>query len=82
MPSSLHWRTDPTGLLLVRPLVAGSYPLEVRPRRLSTAASQRAYQQTNGWDALQREWVPIGVVTVAPGAAAPQRFVLPAAWAR
>lgn len=82
MPSTLHWRTDAAGRLVSQTLVAGSYPLEVRPRRLATAASQQAYQQANGWEALQHEWVAIGVVTVAPGAAAPQRLVLPAAWER
>jgi hypothetical protein len=82
MPHSLHWRTDAAGRLQVEALVTGSYELEVRPRSLSTAAATKAYAQANGWQALQREWVPIGAITVAPGVASPQRLVLPAAWDR
>lgn len=76
------WQADPSGRVRIESLVAGTYELEARPRSLSTPASQQAYAQANGWQALEREWVPIGAVTVAPGAVAPQRLVLPAAWDR
>jgi len=79
---SWPWQSDPSGRVRIESLVAGSYELEARPRSLSTPASQQAYQQANGWEALAREWVPIGSILVVPGSAAPQRLVLPAAWDR
>tara|TARA_R110002072_G_scaffold141664_3_gene286933 strand:- start:35569 stop:38682 length:3114 start_codon:yes stop_codon:yes gene_type:complete len=76
------WTTDAEGQLRQRPILAGSYVIEARPRSLSTQAARDAFTQVHGYQAIQREWVPCGVVTVSAGSAVQQRLQLPSAWNR
>lgn len=76
------WTTDAAGRVRVERFTAGTLTLEARPRSLSTRESQEAFARTNGWQALQREWVAAGVLEIAPGNAVARRLVLPPGWDR
>jgi RNA polymerase sigma-70 factor (ECF subfamily) len=79
---SCTWSADASGRVQSDGVAAGPLALEALPRSLTSDAARTAHTQANGWQALEREWMPIGTLTVTPGAAVPQRVVLPSVWDR
>jgi len=74
--------TDASGRVTSKHVAAGLMALEALPRSLSSDEARSAYAQAHGYQALEQAWVPIGSITVTPGAAVPQRLTLPALWDR
>lgn len=76
------WTADASGRIRQEYMAAGLLTLEALPRSLSSDEARTAYAQAHGYQALEQAWVPIGSITVAPGAAAPQHLTLPSHWDR
>ena len=74
--------TDEAGKIVLEHFLVGTLALEVRPRSLTTNEQRNAFSRQNGYQALEREFVTIGTITVLPGAAVPQTITLPASWDR